>query len=156
MINNFFCSHILYVLVWKDAKTLGVAEGVDGVVIETGIVDAILQVWMFVLQFMIPHFMSFRFSGSWARDSYLWSMHSAARLKMNQPLWGICRQNYCWDHYNLKTMSFVFGWRLLRLQLDCQQHNASTTLKKRKEKKIIYYVFVFFMFLLLCRSWQRN
>jgi hypothetical protein len=44
MINNFFRSHILYVLVWKDAKTLGVVEGVDGVVIETGIVDAILQV----------------------------------------------------------------------------------------------------------------
>jgi hypothetical protein len=32
MINNFFCSHILCVLVWIDVKTLGVAEGADGVV----------------------------------------------------------------------------------------------------------------------------
>jgi hypothetical protein len=42
MINNFFCSHILCVLVWTNAETLGVAEGVDGVVVETGIADAIL------------------------------------------------------------------------------------------------------------------
>jgi hypothetical protein len=44
MINNFFHSHILYVLVWIDAETLGIAKGVDGVVVETRIVDAILQV----------------------------------------------------------------------------------------------------------------
>jgi hypothetical protein len=44
MINNFFHSHILYVLVWKDAKNLGIAKKKNGVVIETGIVDAILQV----------------------------------------------------------------------------------------------------------------
>jgi len=30
--------------VWKDAKTLGIAEGADGFVVETGIADAILQV----------------------------------------------------------------------------------------------------------------
>ncbi len=144
MINNFFHSHILYVLVWKDAKKLGVAERVNGVVIETGIVDAILQVWMFVLEFMIPHFMSFRFSGSWASDSYLWSMYSAARLRMRQPLWSRCRQNYCWDHCNLKTMSLVFGWRLLRLYLDCQQHNASTTLKNIFKKKLLCFCFFFF------------
>jgi hypothetical protein len=42
MINNFFRSHILCVLVWIDAKTLGVAKGVDGVVVETGVVDVIL------------------------------------------------------------------------------------------------------------------
>jgi hypothetical protein len=44
MINNFFRSHILCVLVWTDAKTLGVVEGTDGVVVETRIVNAILQV----------------------------------------------------------------------------------------------------------------
>jgi hypothetical protein len=83
--------------VWTDAETLGIAEGADGVV-ETGIADAILQVWMFMLQFMILHFMSFRFSGSWADESYLWSVYSAARLRASQPLWGGCRQNCCWDH----------------------------------------------------------
>jgi hypothetical protein len=44
MINKFFHSHILCVLVWIDAKTLGIAEGADGVVVETIIADAILQV----------------------------------------------------------------------------------------------------------------
>ncbi len=44
-------------------KNLGVAKGADGVV-ETGIVDAILHVWMLMLQFMILHFISFRFLGS--------------------------------------------------------------------------------------------
>jgi hypothetical protein len=42
MISNFFSSHIFYVLVWTYAKTLGVVEGADGVVVETGIADAIL------------------------------------------------------------------------------------------------------------------
>jgi hypothetical protein len=41
MISNFFCSHILCVLVWIDAETMGVIEVADGVV-ETGITDAIL------------------------------------------------------------------------------------------------------------------
>jgi hypothetical protein len=41
MINNFFWSHILCVLVWIDAKTLGIVEGANGVVVETGIADAI-------------------------------------------------------------------------------------------------------------------
>jgi hypothetical protein len=44
MINNFFCSHIICVLVWTDAKTLGIVEGADGVAIETIIANAILQV----------------------------------------------------------------------------------------------------------------
>jgi hypothetical protein len=44
MISNFFRSHILCVLLWTDAETLGDVEGVDGVVVETGIADAILQV----------------------------------------------------------------------------------------------------------------
>jgi hypothetical protein len=44
MISNFFRSHILCVLLWTDAETLGVAEGADGFVVETGIADAILQV----------------------------------------------------------------------------------------------------------------
>jgi hypothetical protein len=44
MISNFFRSHILCVLVWTDAETLGVAEGADGVVVDTGIADVILQV----------------------------------------------------------------------------------------------------------------
>jgi hypothetical protein len=43
MISNFFCSHILCVLVWTDAETLGVIEVANGVV-ETRITDAILQV----------------------------------------------------------------------------------------------------------------
>jgi hypothetical protein len=43
MISNFFHSHIFYVLMWTNAKTLGVVEGTDGVVVETGIADAILQ-----------------------------------------------------------------------------------------------------------------
>jgi len=30
--------------VWTYAETLGVAEGANGVVVETGIIDAILQV----------------------------------------------------------------------------------------------------------------
>jgi len=47
---------------WTNAKTLGIAEGTDGVVVETGIARAILQVWMFM--FRILHFMSFRFSKS--------------------------------------------------------------------------------------------
>jgi hypothetical protein len=42
MISNFFRSHILCVLVWTDAETLGIVEVADGVV-ETGITDAILQ-----------------------------------------------------------------------------------------------------------------
>jgi hypothetical protein len=37
-------TYSLCVLVWTDAETLGVAEGADGFVIETGIADAILQV----------------------------------------------------------------------------------------------------------------
>jgi len=44
MINNFFRSHILHVLVWIDVKTLGIVEGIDGVVVETKIANAILQV----------------------------------------------------------------------------------------------------------------
>ncbi len=44
MISNFFHSHILCVLVWIDPETLGVAEGADGVVVETRIANAILQV----------------------------------------------------------------------------------------------------------------
>jgi hypothetical protein len=44
MISNFVRSHILCVLVWTDAETLGFAEGADGVVVEIGIVDAMLQV----------------------------------------------------------------------------------------------------------------
>ncbi len=63
MISNFFHSHILCVLVWIDVETLGIVEGIDGVV-EIGIVDAILHVWMLMLQFMILHFMFFRFLGS--------------------------------------------------------------------------------------------
>jgi hypothetical protein len=43
MISNFFRSHILCVLVWTNAETLGVVEVADGVV-EIGITDAILQV----------------------------------------------------------------------------------------------------------------
>jgi len=39
-------------------------------------------------------------------------------------------------------MSFVFGWRLLRLWLNWWQHSASTMLKKKNKIKIIYYVFV--------------
>jgi hypothetical protein len=65
--------------------------------VEIGITDAILQVWMFMLQFMILQFMSFRFSGSRADDSYLWSVYSVARLRVSQPLWGGCRQNFHWD-----------------------------------------------------------
>jgi hypothetical protein len=42
MISNFFRSHILCVLVWIDVETMGIAEGVDGVVVEIGNVDAIL------------------------------------------------------------------------------------------------------------------
>jgi hypothetical protein len=49
--------------VWIDVETLGIVEGIDGVV-EIGIVDAILHVWMLMLQFMILHFMFFRFLGS--------------------------------------------------------------------------------------------
>ncbi len=98
MISNFVRSHILCVLVWTDAETLGFAEGADGVVVEIGIVDAMLQVWMLMLQFMILHFMSFRFSRSRADDSYLWSVYSAARLRASQQLWGGCKQNCCWDH----------------------------------------------------------
>jgi hypothetical protein len=44
MIRNFFCSHLLCVLVWTDAETLGVAEGANGAIGEAGIADAILQV----------------------------------------------------------------------------------------------------------------
>jgi hypothetical protein len=44
MISNFFHSHILCVFIWTNAETLGIAKGVDGVVVETGILDAILQV----------------------------------------------------------------------------------------------------------------
>jgi hypothetical protein len=44
MISNFFHSHIFCLLVWIDAETLGVAEGADGVVVNTGIIDVILQV----------------------------------------------------------------------------------------------------------------
>jgi hypothetical protein len=43
MINNFFHSNILYVLMWTNAKHLGIVEGTDGVV-EIGIANAILQV----------------------------------------------------------------------------------------------------------------
>jgi hypothetical protein len=43
MISNFFCSHILYVLVSTNAETLGIVEIADGVV-EIGITYAILQV----------------------------------------------------------------------------------------------------------------
>ncbi len=57
-----FIHIFLCVLVWTYAETLGVVEGADGVVVETGIIDAILQVWMFMLQFKILHFMSFKFS----------------------------------------------------------------------------------------------
>jgi hypothetical protein len=32
------------ILVWTYAKTMGVAEGTNGVVVETGIIDVILQV----------------------------------------------------------------------------------------------------------------
>jgi hypothetical protein len=44
MINNFFRSYILCVLVWTDAETQGIAKRVDGVVVETKIANAILQV----------------------------------------------------------------------------------------------------------------
>jgi hypothetical protein len=44
MMSTFFRSHILCVLVWTDAETLGVVEGADGFVVETGIADAMLQV----------------------------------------------------------------------------------------------------------------
>jgi hypothetical protein len=44
MIRNFFCSHILCVLVWTDAETLGVAQGANGAIVEARIADAILQV----------------------------------------------------------------------------------------------------------------
>jgi hypothetical protein len=46
MIRNFFCSHILYVIVWTEyhAETANDAEGADGTVVEARIADAILQV----------------------------------------------------------------------------------------------------------------
>jgi hypothetical protein len=44
MISNFSRSHILCVLVWTDAETLGVAQGANGTIVEAGIADAILQV----------------------------------------------------------------------------------------------------------------
>jgi hypothetical protein len=47
MIRNFFCSYILYVLVWTEyhAETANVAEGADGTVAEAGIAEGILQVY---------------------------------------------------------------------------------------------------------------
>jgi hypothetical protein len=44
MINNFFHSHILCVLVWTNVETLSITEGADGVLIEIGIANAIMQV----------------------------------------------------------------------------------------------------------------
>jgi len=44
MISNFFHSHSFCVLVWTDVEILGVAEGANGVVVDTRITDAILQV----------------------------------------------------------------------------------------------------------------
>ncbi len=47
------------------AETANVAEGADGTVVEAATADAILQVWMLMIQFMILFFfMSFGFSGS--------------------------------------------------------------------------------------------
>jgi hypothetical protein len=64
MIRNFFCSHLLLVLVWTDAETLRVAEGANGAIVEARIADAIIaEVRMLMLQFMNLHFKSFKFSG---------------------------------------------------------------------------------------------
>jgi hypothetical protein len=57
-----------------------------------------LQVWMLMLQFMILHFMSFRFLGSWIVDLYMWFVYSTRKSRMSEPLWDGCRQNCCWDH----------------------------------------------------------
>jgi hypothetical protein len=45
---------------------------------------------MLMLQFMILHFKAFKFSGSWADDSCLCSVYSAARSRSSAPT---CRRS---------------------------------------------------------------